>query len=305
MNQVVAFQPAVENYGSRSLTAADVRAQVNLMQDVLQEVMQEGVHYGKIPGTNAKSLWKPGAEKIMATFKLAGDPETEDLSADGEIHYRVKLRLSTPGGTFVGAGIGECSSREEKYAWRAMVCQAEYDATPENRRRIKYAKDGQHKKQVRTNPWDVSNTILKMAKKRAQVDATLTATAASDIFTQDIEDLPPEVVAEIIDKNDRPSAKAGKPTDGAWEALTPEQREKIEKVAATVRDIMDNDDVGGAYDFIQKQGFDNDQKIALWGKLSSTIRTALKQHGDAQPKTAATNETPNHADDSPAAFERK
>jgi hypothetical protein len=38
---------------------------------------------------------------------------------------------------------------------------------------------------------DVYNTVLKMAKKRAQVDATLTAVGASDLLTQDLEDLPP------------------------------------------------------------------------------------------------------------------
>ncbi len=36
---------------------------------------------------------------------------------------------------------------------------------------------------------DTYNTVLKMAKKRAFVDASLTATAASDIFTQDVEDM--------------------------------------------------------------------------------------------------------------------
>ena len=39
------------------------------------------------------------------------------------------------------------------------------------------------------NPADHYNTVLKMAKKRALVDAVLTTTAASDIFTQDLEDL--------------------------------------------------------------------------------------------------------------------
>jgi hypothetical protein len=201
MNQVVQFQPAVENYGSRSLTAADVRAQVNLMQDVMAEVMRDGTHYGTIPGTKSKSLYKAGAEKLMATFRLAGDPEVTDLSKDGEIAYRVKVRLSTANGQFIGAGIGECSSSEEKYSWRLAVCEDEYDDTPENRRRVKYSKwqgKVEKKKQVRTNPADVANTILKMAKKRAQVDAVITATAASDIFTQDIEDLPEEVVAEIV-----------------------------------------------------------------------------------------------------------
>lgn len=198
MNAVVQFQPAVENYGNRSLTAADVRAQVNLMQDVMQEVMKDGTHYGKIPGTQSKSLYKAGAEKLMATFRLAAKPEVEDLSENGEIAYRVTVSLLTANGTFVGAGIGECSSAEEKYSWRAAVHKKEWDATPENRRRVKYYRDGKEVQQVRTNPADVANTILKMAKKRAQVDAVITATAASDIFTQDIEDLPEEVVAEIV-----------------------------------------------------------------------------------------------------------
>lgn len=201
MNAVVQFQPAVENYGSRSLTAADVRAQVNLVKDVMIEVMREGTHYGVIPGTKTPSLYKPGAEKLMATFRLAADPEVEDLGRDGEAHYRVKVNIRSSSGDFLGAGIGECSSQEDKYAWRAAVCDEEFDATPENRRRTKFAKwQGkiEKKKQIRTNPADVSNTILKMAKKRGLIDAVLTITAASDIFTQDIEELPEEIVAEIV-----------------------------------------------------------------------------------------------------------
>ena len=194
-------QQAIAMYGERSLTAADVRAQVNLIQDVMRSVMYDGTHYGKIPGTQSVSLYKAGAEKLMATFRLAAKPDVEDLSADGEVHYRVTVNLLSPSGQFLGAGIGECSSREDKYAWRGMICQEEFDATPENRRRIKFSKyQGrvEQKKQIRTNPSDVANTILKMAKKRAQVDAVITVTAASDIFTQDIEDLPEEMVSEIV-----------------------------------------------------------------------------------------------------------
>lgn len=208
---VVAFQPAVEAYGARSLTAADIRATVNLMQDVMLEVMRDGTHYGTIPGTKSKSLYKAGAEKLMATFRLAAKPEVEDLSEGGEVAYRVTVNLLSSSGGFVGAGIGECSSQEDKYAWRAAVCDEEWDETPENRRRVKFAKwQGrvEKKKQVRTNPADVANTILKMAKKRAQVDAVITATAASDIFTQDIEDLPEEVVAEIVGQHKPRAAQA-------------------------------------------------------------------------------------------------
>lgn len=233
-NQVVQFQPAVENYGSRSLTAADVRAQVNLMQDVMLEVMKDGTHFGTIPGTKAKSLWKAGAEKLMATFRLAGDPDVEDLSQNGEIHYRVKLRLLSVTGQFIGAGIGECSSQEEKYAWRGIVCDEEYEATPENRRRLKFSKyqgKVEKKKQVRTNPADVANTILKMAKKRAQVDAVITATAAGDLFTQDIEDLPEEVVAEIVGQQ-RHSRAAVAAVQAATPADSPERDAAIAECKA-------------------------------------------------------------------------
>lgn len=221
----VAFQPAVENYGSRSLTAADVRAQVNLMHDVMKEVMQDGTHYGTIPGTKSKSLYKAGAEKLMATFRLAGDPQVEDLSKDGEIHYRVKVVLTTAGGLIVGAGIGECSSQEDKYAWRGAICDEEFDLTPENRRRVKFSKyqgKVEKKKQIRTNPADVGNTILKMAKKRGQVDAVITATAASDLFTQDIEDLPEEIVAELAGSH-RPSRAAAAAVQQATPDDSPER----------------------------------------------------------------------------------
>lgn len=215
MNAVVPMsQQSVANYGGQSLTAADVRAQVNLIQDVMRSVMFDGTHYGKIPGTQSVSLYKAGAEKLMATFRLAAKPEVDDLSSDGEVHYRVTVNLLSQSGSFLGAGIGECSSREDKYAWRGMICQEEFDATPENRRRIKFSKyQGrvEQKKQIRTNPSDVANTILKMAKKRAQVDAVITVTAASDIFTQDIEDLPDELreqVAEDARSRARPGAQA-------------------------------------------------------------------------------------------------
>lgn len=214
-NQVALMsQQSVSTYGDRSLTAADVQAQVNLMQDVMRSTMFDGTHYGTIPGTKTKSLYKPGAEKLMATFRLACDPEVEDLGTNGEVHYRVKVRVYSSSGVLLGAGIGECSSQEDKYAWRASLCEEEFNLTPENRKRIKFAKwqgKVEKKQQIRTNPADVANTILKMAKKRGLIDAILTVTAASDIFTQDIEDLPEELreqVAEDARGRARPGAQA-------------------------------------------------------------------------------------------------
>lgn len=266
---IVAFQPAVENYGQRSLTAADVRAQVNLMQDVMKEVMQDGTHYGTIPGTKSKSLYKAGAEKLMATFRLAGDPDVEDLSANGEISYRVKVRLSTSGGVFVGAGIGECSSQEDKYAWRAAVCEEEFEDTAENRRRVKYAKwqgKVEKKKQVRTNPADVANTILKMAKKRAQVDAVITATAASDIFTQDIEDLPEEVAAELVG-----SRRTNAVAQAVQQATPPDSPERDAAIAA----------------FKAAAAKGTDALKAAWKDAAETIRALVRDRMDSFKEIAA------------------
>ena len=178
------------------MTAVDIRAQVNRIQEVMRSVMQDGQHYGKIPGAGDKpTLLKAGAEKLIMTFRLAPETEVEPLFLEGGIGYRVKVKLLTFDGRFVGSGVGECSSLEEKYKWRGAVCDEEFDETPVDQRRIKYSKKYDNKvskiKQVRTNPHDQANTILKMAKKRALVDATLTTLGASDIFTQDIEDMDP------------------------------------------------------------------------------------------------------------------
>jgi len=183
--QVVTYQA-----DGRYLTAADVRHRVNIIQEVMKSVMKKDVHYGIIPGCKKPSLYKPGSEVLLATFQIAPSIHVTDMSTEDCIRYQVRVvGTHAPSGMVVGEGIGECSSNEEKYKWRKAY-DDEWNATPENRRRVKY---GKYKdKQVRTEPADVANTILKMAKKRAQVDMTLTATGASDCFEQDVEDLPAE-----------------------------------------------------------------------------------------------------------------
>lgn len=171
-------------------TPEQIRANVNLIQNVMAKVMHKGTHFDTVPGCGPKpTLLKPGAEKLCSTFLLAPDPIIEDLSTPDERRYRIKCRLiHSPSGTFMGSGVGECSSNEEKYKWRKAISHKEYEATPEDRRRIKYAYNGETE-QVRTNIADTANTILKMAKKRSLVDGVLTVTGASDMFTQDIEDM--------------------------------------------------------------------------------------------------------------------
>jgi hypothetical protein len=208
---------------SQPLSAVDVRAQVNLIQEVMQSVMKDGTHFGLIPGAGTKpTLLKAGAEKLASTFRLAIDPVVEELSYGDEFRVRVVARVTEMGtGRFLGAGVGECSSAESKYQWRAVVCDEEWDGTPENLRRVKWNKGYPNKpawiqKQVRMNVADVANTVLKMAKKRAMVDGILTVTGASDIFTQDIEELP----KEYLDQKATPASVTPNPTSASTPART-------------------------------------------------------------------------------------
>lgn len=189
----------------KSATAQEIRAQVNLIQEVMHAVMKDGTHFGKIPGTDKPTLFKAGAEKILMTFRIAAQAShIEDLSSLDEIRYRVTVRgVSQASGIMLGEGVGECSSNEEKYKWRRPVHPKEYDQAPIDKRREKWKASGETWQQVRTEPADVANTILKMAHKRALVAMTLVVTGASDVFTQDIEDLPEEL---------HEAASDGKPT---------------------------------------------------------------------------------------------
>lgn len=201
MNDVIQI-PQRESAGimageAHRFSAVEIRQRVNLVQEVMQGIMKRDTHYGTIPGTPKPTLYKPGAEVLCVTFRVAQEYEIEDLSTADMARYRVTCAgVHQTTGIKLGEGVGECSSGEEKYKWRGAICSEEFDATPENMRRIKFAKYRgavEKKAQVRTEAADLANTVLKMACKRAMIAMTLNVTAASDIFTQDIEDLPEEL----------------------------------------------------------------------------------------------------------------
>ena len=200
-----------DNPIDRPRTAAEIRGGINLIQEVMRDCMKDKVHYGTVPGCGDKpTLLKAGAEKIMATFRLGAEPEITDCSDGVVVRYRIRVRGFTPSGLTVGWGVGEASSGEEKYCWRRAACDEEYNQTPETDRRLKwksYNGKAECTQQVRCNPADIANTVLKMAKKRALVDLCLTAAGASDIFTQDIEDMPPEV----LERGRAPAAPVSRP----------------------------------------------------------------------------------------------
>lgn len=177
------------------MAVADIISHVATVQEVMRAVMKPEVHYGKIPGAGDKpTLFKAGAEVLCMVFRIADSYQVEDISTSDCIRYRVTcIGTHQASGVVMGAGLGEASSNEEKYKWRKAVCEEEFNDTPANMRRIKHKRGRQNstytEKQVRTEPADIANTVLKMANKRAKMAMVLNVTAASDCFAQDLEDM--------------------------------------------------------------------------------------------------------------------
>ena len=219
------------------MAVAEIISHVATVQEVMRAVMKPEVHYGKIPGAGDKpTLFKAGAEVLCMVFRIADSYEVQDLSTPDSIRYRVTcIGTHQTSGTVMGAGLGEASSNEEKYKWRKAVCHEEWEETPANLRRIKHArgKGGTTYKQeqVRTEPADLANTILKMANKRAKMAMVLNVTAASDCFAQDLEDMD-EALRDHLARHpdDVPAAPAAPQTwpDDAFAKQLPKFRKAIE-----------------------------------------------------------------------------
>jgi hypothetical protein len=219
-----------------SMSVEQIVEQRKIVARIADEVMQDGIHYGNVPGVDKKSLSKSGAEVLGLVFNLAFDPVVEDLSTPGVYRYRVTTKITNKStGEFLGSGVGECSTDEEKYAWRAAVNENEYNSYPADQKRKKWKKGWGDKPdtevlQVRTDAATQANTCLKMGKKRSVVDGVLTVTAVSDKFTQDMEDVDPSTINGGGDHHSEPVGspdgklyvreiyiiKSGKSDKGPW-----------------------------------------------------------------------------------------
>jgi len=212
----------------KELSPERLRARINKIQELIADVLVEDVHYGIIPGTRKRTLYKAGAEYLMLLFGLhLTDVEAEDISGKDEVRYRVTTRLRDARGFIIATGVGECSSSEEKYAWRAAVCDEEWEDYPEHRRRKKWKQSGDCIKQVSTTPADQANTVLKMAKKRSMIDVVLTGTAASDCFEQDMEEGSP--ASEHNKANKRRGSNRRKKAGGKAQHIAAIQSVKVKK----------------------------------------------------------------------------
>jgi hypothetical protein len=222
-----------------------VAAQVQQVQRLMEKMMIEGEHYGTIPGTSKKTLLKAGAEKLGFMFRLAPKYIATQTNIEGPGippgHREIKIKCELwhiPTNTFVAEGLGSCSTMESKYRYRRDTRQEELGAVPTGywplRNKDSDAAAAMLSKaygsgKLRTKKidgeWtviritgtgeqienpdiaDVYNTVLKMATKRANIAATLSACAASDIFTQDME----EAMMPTNGKTQKPKRKKSAP----------------------------------------------------------------------------------------------
>lgn len=148
------------DYGSlRPLSieeARDFEAKINAC---IEQLFQEGVHYGTVTGVKKKFLFKAGAEVITNLLGLVVRTEIIDKVEDytnGYFAFTCKTWLIDGAGVVRGEGLGSCNSRENKYA--------------------------------KSNPYNVVNILIKLAKKRSFTDAILGVASLSNKFSQD-EDL--------------------------------------------------------------------------------------------------------------------
>lgn len=239
-------------------------ARLKQLQEFCASYLQEskdgggdGGDYGVIPGAGKKKvLFKSGAEKLCDIYGLADRyqilTKVEDFDK-GLFDYTIECELVRKADQmFVGSGLGAASSWEAKYRWRETrrVCpQCGNETIIKGKAEFGggwvcwKTKGGCGAKFADTDPAiteqkigrtenpdliDSKNTVLKMAKKRAKIDAVIGVTRSSGIFTQDLSeheyvDVPMPVTPEGGNMNAEPvKAKPSAPHVVGTEAPTPE-----------------------------------------------------------------------------------
>lgn len=211
MNEVTVIQPqtsggqpggAIIDYEFGSATdlrkkLADMKQKLNLTKEFFREVMQEGVDYGIIPGTDKPTLLKPGAEGLCEFYNFAPTiaSKVEDKNFEtGYYGVDITIRLIHRGsGAIIGEGVGHANTFESRYRWR-WVSEKDLPRGTEKEDLVSKERSGKYGKYQsyrieNDDMHSIWNTVLKMAKKRALVDATLAATRSSGIFTQTEQEL--------------------------------------------------------------------------------------------------------------------
>lgn len=168
-------------------------AKIKSFQALVRKSLVPDHDYGVIPGTPKPSLWKPGAEKLCKLLSLSDSYIVADKVEDwdrGFFSYQVTCELrNISDGKLIAQGLGSCNSREARYRYRWVFGSEVPHHIDKASLAVKSirTRKGQKATMYRVendDPYSLVNTLLKMAKKRAMVDAVLSAGRLSDIFSQ-------------------------------------------------------------------------------------------------------------------------
>jgi len=187
-----------------------------IMLEYMRGQMKRGQHYytrqdfGRREGEEASaggddkpSLKKEGPLNLCHLLHCRPVVAHRDETFHPDGHYTVTTTvhlISLRTGEIVGEGEGLCTTRESKYAWRWLWPSQ----LPETERVGLVTKSLKPKKGPNKGKWvtlyrvantslaDLFNTVLKLSYKRGLVAGVLTLPLASELFTQDVEDLAEE-----------------------------------------------------------------------------------------------------------------
>lgn len=168
----------LSNNNSMPVTKQDLEAlseKRKILKTFVKKELVEGINgdFAVIEGTKTHSLLKPGAEKLCQLFGLRSEINQVDKTLDHNGNFAMFTYKATIYHIRSGEKISECeascNSKEKKYATKSVW-----------KNNVKTIEE--------TPIYDIMNTLMKMAQKRALVGAVISATGASDFFTQDIDD---------------------------------------------------------------------------------------------------------------------
>lgn len=175
-------------------TIQETMQTIALLQGMVKDTLIRSIDYGRIPGTPQDSLWDPGASQIISSFNCyPGERRILKLDdTDEKIVVCIEVPIiSRATQQVVGSGIGAASTLETKYKYRWVNKPQEYgyDEVAIKTFKTKLGKDDEGRKITLyriPNPEhsELLNTILKMASKRAEVDAAESLPGVASVLRQ-------------------------------------------------------------------------------------------------------------------------
>jgi hypothetical protein len=290
-----------------TLSIDEIVARVDKIREVRSRVMKADVHYGKVPGTDRDTLLKPGAETLCMTFRLVPKFHAEEHREGDHLEVVITCTLvHALTGTVLGEGIGSCSTRESKYAWRkgeracpacGKACIIRANPQYEREERFKggwlcYGKKGgcgakfeagdpailgqQTGRAPNPDIADLYNTVRKMACKRAHVAATLFATGASELFTQDVEDAEP-----VNDSGTKSAADEPAPRQAPKVAPVASD-EDVENVLAAIAECQSTDQLAAVSKANRNRKWNADQKKRMKDAFDARTKALTNPDNDGR-----------------------